>query len=199
MPPDPVTDPTPVADPEPTTDPAPPPADPAPLDANAATKELAQARKDAAKYRSELAKLQDAQKLAEQAKLTDEEKRTARVTELETQLADREKALRERTGYAAVVDAAARLGAAKPAMLHRLIEGEIEFEDDGSPRNVDTLVREFLKANPEFTSTAGRPTGDAGQGARGKSALTRDDIKKMTPDQINTRWAEVSEVLARGA
>lgn len=201
---DPPTDPTggppapPAGDP-----PAPPPSDlpPAPpvLDAEATARELAEARREAAKYRTDLKKLQDAQKVADDAKLSEEEKRAARVTELEAQLAEREAALKEKSSHAAVVDVAARLGAAKPAMLHRLIAGDIEFDANGSPTNVETLVKEFLRANPEFATTTGRPTGDAGQGARGKSTLTRDDIKKMTPDQINARWSEVSEVLARGA
>ena len=206
MPPDPVPPITPPVDPpappsgEPPAPPSvDPPSPPEPLDAAAMTRELAEARREAGKYRTDLNKLQAAQKLTDEAKLSDEEKRAARVTELETQLADREKALKEKTSYAAVVDAAARLGAAKPAMLHRLIEGEIEFDDAGSPKNVDALVKDFLKMNPEFTSTAGHPTGDAGQGARGRSALTRDDIKKMKPEEINKRWSEVSEVLARGA
>jgi hypothetical protein len=175
----------------------PPPA-PEPLDPATAARELAEARREAAKYRTDLKKAQDALKAADDAKLTEEEKKAARIAELEKTVAERETALRERTSYASVVDAAARLGAAKPAMIHRLIAGDIEFDEAGEPKNVDALIRDFLKANPEFTSTVGRPTGDAGQGARGKSTLTAADIKKMTPDEINSRWGEVSAVLAQG-
>jgi hypothetical protein len=28
--------------------------------------------------------------------------------------------------------------------------------------------------------------------------LTMDDVKKMTPDQVNERWAEVQDVFRRG-
>jgi septal ring factor EnvC (AmiA/AmiB activator) len=158
-------------------------------------REREEARRQAGALRIELKQIKDAQKAAEDATKTEEQKRTERIAELERTLAERETALQERTSYAAVVDAAARLGAAKPAMIHRLIAADIEYEDDGSPKNVDALVRDFLKANPEFTSTAGRPTGDAGQGARGKSNLTRDQIKSMSASEINSRWAEVQEVL----
>lgn len=205
-------DPTTTLDADPPKDPAPPPAggppvppagDPPPttepLDAAAANRELAEARREAARYRTDLKKLQDAQKTADEAKLTEEEKRTARIAELEKTVAEREVALREKTSYAAVVDAAARLGAAKPSMIHRLIEPDIEFDDDGSSKNVDQLIKDFLKANPEFASTAGRPTGDAGQGARGKSSLTVAEIKKLSAAEINARWSEVSAVLASGA
>lgn len=181
--------PTTAATPEP-TEPTTPDLDPALL-----VREREEARKDAARYRNELKTLKDAQRAADDATKTEEQKRTDRIAELERTLAERDTALRERASYAAVVDAAARLGAAKPALLHKLIGSDIEFEDDGSPKNVDALVRDFLKANPEFVSTAGRPTGDAGQGARGKSTLTRDQIKAMKPEEVNARWAEVQEVL----
>lgn len=195
-------------DPPPAPTPPPPPADGPPPDPppepklghDEAIAELAKVRAEAAKYRTENTKLTAAQKAAADAKLSDEEKRTARIAELEAKVIETESKAKDRAVYAAIVDAAARLGAGKPQMIQRLLDpAAIEYDEAGDPKNIDALVSAFLKVNPEFTSTAGRPAGDAGQGARGKSTLTAADIKKMKPDEINSRWAEVSEVLARGA
>lgn len=207
MSPAPIPDPAPPASPPPDdpalTPPATPPSpEPGPepkLGHDEAIAELAKVRAEAAKYRTENAKLTAAQQAADNAKLSEEEKRIARITELEAKLSETESRAKDRALYAAIVDAAARLGARKPQMIQRLLDpAAIEFDDAGEPKNVDALVAAFLKTNPEFASSAGHPVGDAGQGARGKSTLTHADIKKMTPDQINARWPEVSEALARG-
>jgi hypothetical protein len=42
-------------------------------------------------------------------------------------------------------------------------------------------------------------SGSADGGSRGKSSLTREQIEKMTPAEIKSRWAEIAEFLARGA
>jgi hypothetical protein len=40
--------------------------------------------------------------------------------------------------------------------------------------------------------------GSADRGVRGTPTLTRADIEKMKPEEINSRWSEVSAALARG-
>jgi hypothetical protein len=83
--------------------------------------------------------------------------------------------------------------------MPRLIDRtEVKFDDAGEPTNVPALVKGLLETYPEFKAAAGG-SGSADGGSRGKSALTREQIEKMTPAEINSRWAEIQEFLARGA
>lgn len=170
----------------------------APLDAAALRSELERTRREAAKNRTELKKAQDEIKAAADAKLSDEEKRTARIAELEKQITDKDAALKERVTFAAVVDAAARMGATKPQLIHRLLDtGAIEYDSDGAPTNVDALVKDFMAVNPEFRSAATRASGSADGGARpGASALTRAEIDKMSMDEQQKRWPEIEAFMA---
>ncbi len=156
-----------------------------------------QARRDAetrAKTAAdELKKLQDAQ-------LSESEKRDKRLAELER---EREDWTRERQGIVlerAVERTATKLGFADPAdALSLITRSAIEFETDGQPKNLDKLLGDLLKAKPYLAAGRGRPAGgaDLGAGGTGTSGLTREQLEKMSPDEINKRWPEV--VAAMGA
>ena len=61
---------------------------------------------------------------------------------------------------------------------------------------MEALLKELVKAKPYLVQPAaagGSPTNPA----RGQSAaLTREDIARMTSDEINKRWDEVQAVLS---
>jgi hypothetical protein len=63
--------------------------------------------------------------------------------------------------------------------------------------SVRSISKGLLEAYPEFKA-APSGSGSADGGSRGKSSLTREQIEKMTPAEINSRWAEIQEFLARG-
>ena len=154
---------------------------------------LADVRKEAAKWRTEHKKAADALEAAAKEKMTEEEKRTAEVAKKERELADRETAAQERLLTAAIKEAAAAAGVApaRLALMPRLIDrSEVEFDDAGEPTNVAALVKSLLDAYPEFKAAASG-SGSADGGSRGKSGLTREQIEKMTPAEINSRWAEI--------
>jgi hypothetical protein len=89
---------------------------------------------------------------------------------------------------------------AKLALLPPSVErAEVEYNDDGEPKNVEALVKALLKDYPDFVGAqTPRVGGSADGGSRGGAPLTRADIEKMKPAEINARWAEVSAALARG-
>ncbi|HET7030362.1 MAG TPA: hypothetical protein VFI34_07610 [Candidatus Limnocylindrales bacterium] len=170
------------------------------LDAAAAQRELEAARKEAAKYRTELQKLKDDAKAAADAKLSDDEKRAKDLADKEAALQARELKSRQSAAAGAIVAAAAAQGvpSGKLELVKKLLVGDVEYDDEGEPKNIAKLVGDLLKDHPDFKGTGGAGAGSADGGARGKTTLTKDDIKKMSPDEINKRWPEIQEVLARG-
>lgn len=76
--------------------------------------------------------------------------------------------------------------------LARLIDTDsIEVDADGNPSadDIEDAIGQFLTDYPEFAADKSKFNGSADQGNKGKQStpaqLTRDDIKNMTPDQIN--------------
>lgn len=162
---------------------------------------LADVRREAAKWRTEHKKAADALEAAAKEKMTEDEKRAAEIARKERELADRETAAGERLLTAAIKEAAAAAGVApaRLALMPRLIDRtEVTFDDAGEPTNLLALVKGLLEAFPEFKAAAAG-SGSADGGSRGKSSLTREQIEKMTPAEINSRWTEIQEFLARGA
>ncbi|HVM29521.1 MAG TPA: hypothetical protein VM305_01940 [Candidatus Limnocylindrales bacterium] len=185
----------------PATDPAEPPVGEKTYSQAELDAALADVRREAAKWRTEHRKAADALEAAAKQQMTEEEKRAADVAKKERELAERETAAQERLLAAAIREAAAAAGVApaRLALIPRLIDRtEVQFEDAREPTNVPALIKSLLEAYPEFRAAAGG-SGSADGGSRGKSSLTREQIEKMTPAEINSRWVEIQEFLARGA
>jgi hypothetical protein len=88
---------------------------------------------------------------------------------------------------AEILRAGTEAKALKPEHLHRLIDTEsVTVADDGRVTGVQEAVEAFLEANPEYVGK-GRVADPVDQGARGSTPaqLTREDLKNMTPEQIN--------------
>lgn len=198
-----------TADPDaPTTDPAaPPPAEPKPtadaepkLDASAIQKELREARAEAARSRTALKRYEDAEKAAKDAQMGEVEKLQARIAELEREKTGLSDQLKATDLKSAVQRAASKLGFADPDDAMRLLDpAEIEYSDDGRPRNLDHLLGDLVRTKPYLKSSFTQPP-DLGQGDRGTSpgTLTRAALEKMTEAQVMALPpAEVDAALAR--
>ncbi len=155
-------------------------------------------RAEAAEYRRRLRELEQKAQEQENAKLSEAERLQKRLAELEREQATYQRERQERTLRYEVMLAANRLGIVDPDAAYRLLDvSRIEFAEDGTPANIEVALRELLKARPYLS--AGQAVVAATNPARGQaSVLTREDIRKMSPEEINRRWEEVSRGLAEG-
>jgi len=160
---------------------------PSPAPEALSLEEAKKLRSEAKSLRTRLKELEDEKKTADDEKLSETQRLTKRVAELEQSLADSERAIRERTVFAHTIEAASRLGYANPRLATRLLDpSAIEFEADGTPKNVEPLLRDLLKENPGLASAHVRPTGSIDGGTRGGTpnastmaadALAKGDVK----------------------
>lgn len=134
------------------------------------------AREQADKQKSETQKLQE--------KLADYQKR-----EQQWALEKRDTMLQ-----IAVQAASAKLGIVDAEVALALIRGTIEFDNDGKPQGVEAALNKLLADKPYLKAgTSTSPTNPPRQGA----TLTKADIEKMTPEQINENWEAVQAALAK--
>ena len=139
---------------------------------------------------------------AKAAKL--EELEAAQLSELEKAQKAREKAeakaaeaierANRRLVEAAIREAGVELRAVKPEHLPRLIDTEsVTIGDDGQVTGAGEAVKAFLEANPEYVGSERPKPGPVDQGARGGGAvdqLTREDMSRMSPEEIDKAYNE---------
>lgn len=132
----------------------------------------------------ELEGLRQQIKAHEDAKLSDVEKRDARIAELEQEVNDLRVRHQQVAVRGTVATAAARYGAVYPDAAYKLIDlADVEFDEDGAPTNVDRLLADAKKAYPLlFRNPSG--SADAGSG----SATTNPG---QTMDQFIRRQAGI--------
>lgn len=161
--------------PEGTPTPTPPAGNPdaapaAASDLEALRRELADTRREAAGYRTRLKTFEDAQK-------TDAEKTTERIAALEAENARLAAAHRAVTIRDAAQAAARKAGFWDPEIGASLVNtNDIQFDDEGNPKNMDALVAAIAKDKPRLINGGGTP--DFGGGVRGAPAAghTMDDL-----------------------
>ena len=94
----------------------------------------------------------------------------------------------------AVQAASAKLGIVDAEVALALIRGTIEFDNDGKPQGVEAALSKLLADKPYLKAgTSTSPTNPPRQG----TTLTKADIEKMTPEQINENWEAVQAALAK--
>lgn len=103
--------------------------------------------------------------------------------------------------YAVAVEAQAQ-GCVDPEAALALLDKSKVVWETGTPKNVSVLLTELLTAKPYLKASPSTPVipnaGPTNPGAaHGSPPLTLDDVKKMKPAEINSRWAEVSAVMAQ--
>jgi hypothetical protein len=130
-------------------------------------------RSEANSLRKRLKELEEAQSKATEAKLSETERLTKRAADLERELADRDRLLQERTVSSRTVETAARLGFRNPELAYRLLDqSELDFGEDGQPKNVEPLLRALLDKEPYLAKTPG----DFGGGNRGTTPSGTPDM-----------------------
>lgn len=100
---------------------------------------------------------------------------------------------RDATTKAAVM--AATVGkVVDPDVAHRLIADKVTFDETGAATNITELIDELVASKPYLAANPGGQarTGDlpANQGARGTDAITRDDLKAMSPEDVEMAFKE---------
>ncbi len=98
--------------------------------------------------------------------------------------------------------AARRLGLVDEDAAFRLLDVErIEFDEAGHPANIEALMKELAERRPWLcavrdgagaASSGASPTNPSRDGFR---TLTRDAIRRMSPDEINANWDAVEAAL----
>src|SRR6266487_2117917 len=97
---------------------------------------IEQLRKENAAARKRLDAFEQAQKEAEQAKLSETEKLNQQHSELQAKHAELERRYQERVISSEFQAQAAALGIRHPERVYRLVDtAELEFDDDGMPKN----------------------------------------------------------------
>lgn len=152
-------------------------------------------RAEAAEYRKKLRELEAVVKQNQEAKLSEAERLQKRLAELEHEREEWARERQERTLRYETMLTAQKLGIVDPDAAWRLLDlKQIEFDEDGQPQNVEKVLRDLIRARPYL---AGGPSASPTNPARSASRLTLEEIRRMTPEEINRRWDEVREVLKR--
>jgi len=151
-------------------------------------------RKEAAQHRTEAQALKAKLAEYEQAQMTETERLRSQAEQAKAEAQAATEKARKALADAAVSRAAAQHGI-DPALLARLVD--VEFDADGMPIDVETSVKAVLQQYPQLKPTA-TATGVAATNPARVQKLTMDDIRRMSPDQINARWDEVQIVMAGG-
>ncbi len=128
-----------------------------------------------------------------EAEMSELQKAQARAAELEKQLAASAEAQKVIAMQADVTAKAAKLGIVDPDAAFKLLDkGAIEYGDDGKPKNTEALLVEMLKERP-YLAGGGSSAMNPGK----NRSLSRAEIEKMSPEEINKNWDAVQSYLER--
>lgn len=149
--------------------------------------------KDAQREESERKKAEDeAKQRGEFEKVAQQHE--ARATKLEGELtAEREARKADRVRHE-IITAAQKLGAANPSVTYRLLDlAQVEYGDDGAPKNIDALLEALFKAEPYLKAATGAngttvpatPNADSG---KAMSQQELEDHRKRTERSYALRF-----------
>lgn len=150
--------------------------------------------------RERLKGLEDAEKARRDQELTETERLLKRTADLEAKLSEAVRSNQERTLRYATVASAAKLGFADPEDAYRLLDhAALEFEEDGTPRNVEAQLASLAKAKPYLLSQA-RPAGsfDTGTGGRSSTGRTYTREQLRDPKFYEANQADILLALREG-
>lgn len=118
---------------------------------------------------------------------TDLEKAQNRLAELERQNAAATARAQDFLIRSAIVSEAAKRSVVDPDAAVALIDrSTLEFDDDGHPTNIAQAMDSLLEARSYLVAPQATTRGSADQGARngGRDAITREQLRTMTPAEI---------------
>jgi len=182
---------------EPTTNPQPQPGGQDPqaggLDAlpDWARTEIRSLRAESAGRRKKLEELEGRVKSFEERDQTEAEKLQKAAAEAQQKAEAAEARARGIALRAAIEREARKLNVVDEDAAARLLDLDAVEYDGDSPRNIPALLQDLVKARPylvaQAAATGGSPSNPPRDTAR---QLTRDDIARMTPEQINEAYAK---------
>lgn len=150
----------------------------------AAAKKL---RSENASLRSRMRELEGKVTTFEQANMSEMERLKAELAAAQAQSGE----LRKARAEVEISREAAKHGA-DPTLLARLVD--VEFDANGQPANVAAAVTEVLSKYPHLKAGYGAQAATMNPG-RPAPKLTMDDVKRMTPAEVNSRWDEVQAAM----
>ena len=157
-------------------------------------KMIADLRKENAQHRTKLKAFEDAQAAADLAKLGDLEKATKQYEQAQKQIQQ----LRDENVKAQIRLQAKTLGIANDELISPYVLSKLEFDDDGKPTNLDKVLDEVIKANPNLVVQAGSAAQTANQKAApttpannpGRSSIVQPGSQPLQPGRVTT-WNDV--------
>lgn len=136
--------------------------------------EIKRLRAEAADYRKKLRALEQEVKRRDDEKLSETERLQARLAELEQERTTYQTERQERILRYETMLAASKLGIIDPEAAYKLLDvSQIEFDDDGAPKNLERCLHALLEAKP-YLAAAGHasPTNPARERGAGEDAFT---------------------------
>lgn len=131
-------------------------------------------------------KVKDAE---EKAKLSDDERTKAELADTKAQLAERDR-------RDSAMDQAKTAGVKNPKLFYSAYGSELETDAKGNITNFADILGQAKAESPELFVTAAGGSADGGEGKGTQTTLTKEQVDKMSPDEINKRWDEVSKFLS---
>lgn len=136
-----------------------------------------QLRREAAEARKRLREFEERVRQEEEAKMTEAERLRRQLSELERERAIWERERQERTLRYETMLAAGRLGIIDPEAAYRLVDiGEVEFDDDGNPTNIEQVLRALVAKRP-YLAGAGSSSPTNPARSQGSPVFTRSQLR----------------------
>ncbi len=112
---------------------------------------LANATEERDRHRKKLSRYEEAEKQAQEAQLSEVERVKKQHAEFQAEHEEYRRRMQERVVRYELEREAARLGLIRPELAFKLIDwSELEFAEDGTPKNADKLLEKLLKEYPEL-------------------------------------------------
>ncbi len=154
-------------------------------------------RAENAAYRKRMRELEQTIKAYDEERLSESERQRKRISEMERDAELARQEAQELRLRLHVERQARRLGIVdEEAALALLDRSALEYDDRGNPTNLEAALRNLLKAKPYLAQVGNISAGSPMNPARPHTSLNIEDIKRMSPEEINRRWDEVQQVLA---
>lgn len=146
-----------------------------------ATEELDRHRKNAKK----LADYEEAERQAKEAQLSEIERTTKKYQELQSQHDTYVKTMQERIVRYEVEKEAGKLGIIDPDAATKLLDwSQIEYEEDGTPKNADKLLAALVKQRPWLKPAPTPEPEKTEQNATPAAAAQQQQATTTTPPRI---------------
>lgn len=161
---------------------------------------LKKARAEAASHRVKLNEYEDKARRDAEAQMTEAERYKSRASDLERQVSDLTRSHQERAVKYEVQLHAAKLGIIDPDAAVKLLDlSQLDYDDDGTPKNAGKLLADLIKAKPYLAGTPA--SGSVANPARNTSnttTFTESQISSMTADEYQKNRRAIMAAMKEG-